>query len=208
MAKYTALPPHLRQRMQPPPSLPAAPSNVGSSSLWDQPAQPQWGQTHFDDSPTTLPLAQPKALSTTLPMHHMVTNPPSTSQSADNSVIQQLVARNQREREQHQQELGQHQQEREQLQQNNKLSLSVVTVYRKWTLYHLARLAMQKANRQGPLTKADATALVNNAVNQMQQMVFANPSCPAPVEDYGPTTGDVLWATNALFNGGRLPSLW
>ena len=67
---------------------------------------------------------------------------------------------------------------------------------------------MQTANRQGPLTKADATALVNNAVSQMQQMVFGNPSCPAPVEDYGPTPNDVVWATNALFNGGHLPSLW
>ena len=71
----------------------------------------------------------------------------------------------------------------------------MVAVYRKWTLFHLARLAMQTANRQGPLTKADATALVNNAVSQMQQMVFANPFYPAPVEDYGPTPDDVVWAT-------------
>ena len=77
----------------------------------------------------------------------------------------------------------------------------------------VARLAMRAANRQGPLTKADATPLVNNAVSQMQQMVFANPSCPAPVhpappEDFGPTPNDVFWATIALFNGGHLPSLW
>ena len=85
----------------------------------------------------------------------------------------------------------------------------MVSVLRKYTLFHLARLAMQAANRQRALqTKADATALVNNAVTQMQQVVFANPSCPAPVEDYEPTPDDVFWATNALFNGGHLPSLW
>ena len=84
----------------------------------------------------------------------------------------------------------------------------MVTVLRKWTLFHLACLAMQTANRQGPLTKADATALVNNAVSQMQQTMFANPSCPALVEDYGPISEDVDWATNALFSGGHLPPLW
>ena len=84
----------------------------------------------------------------------------------------------------------------------------MVTVLRKWTLFHLARLAIQTAKRQGPLTRAGAPTLVNNAVSQMQQMVFANLSCPALVEDYEPTPNDVVWATNALFNGGHLPSLW
>ena len=51
-----------------------------------------------------------------------------------------------------------HQQEREQLQQNNELSLYVEAVLRKCTLLHLARQAMQLANHQGSLTKADATA--------------------------------------------------
>ena len=59
-----------------------------------------------------------------------------------------------------------------------------MAVLRKWTLFHLARLAVQMANHQKLMTKADATALVNNAVNHLQQMVFANPSCSAPVEDY------------------------
>ena len=124
----------------------------------------------------------------------MVTGSPSTSQKADDGAFQQLLACHQQEREQHQQE--------------RELSFSVVVVLRKWTLYQLARQAMQTAYRQGPLTKADATTLVDNDVGQMQQVMFANPSCPAPVEEYGPTSEDVDWATNALFNGGRLPSLW
>ena len=116
----------------------------------------------------------------------MVTGPPSTSQPADDSAYQQLFARYQQERE---------------------LLFSVVAALRKWTLYQLARQAMQTAYRQWPLTKADATALVNCAVSQMQQVMFANPSCPALVEDYGPTSEDVNWATNALFSGRRIPSL-
>ena len=83
-----------------------------------------------------------------------------------------------------------------------------MSALRKWTLYQLARQAMQTAYRQGPLTKADANALVDNAVGQMQQGMFADPSCPGPVEEYGPTPADVDWATDALFNGGRLPSFW
>ena len=95
----------------------------------------------------------------------------------------------------------------QQLQQNNELSLCVMPILRKRTLFHLARQAVQTANHQGPLTKTDATALVDNTVTQMQQMVFANLFCPALVRDTMDRPRGLLLGTTALFHSGHLPSL-